>query len=97
MPTRSVRLASDEQEAKHGTKEIELAEEIERTQIRQESAEDRGKRDAAAQARHLEIRQRRKRRQGEEPQAGDRDRSFGGAQEGREGPSQEETLVLLVL
>ena len=47
------------------------------------------------QARRSKERQGRKGRQGEEPQAGNRHRALQGAQEGQEGPAQEEVGELM--
>src|SRR6186997_2551418 len=53
--------------------------------LRQGRKQDRRERDAPSQARYAAQRPERTRRQGEEPQAGDRDRALGSPQEGREG------------
>src|SRR6266436_4729440 len=63
-----------------------------KTQIRPQRRQGRRKRNAPLQARHGEKRSRRKRRQGEKPQAGDRHRSVEGPQEGQEGPAQDQAL-----
>src|SRR5439155_4235847 len=68
----------------HGCEEEVVA----RQKIRQERAEEREERRAPREAGHAQVGQGSP-PQGEESQAGDRDRTVRGAQEGSEGPAQE--------
>src|ERR1700730_5019531 len=63
-------------------------EEIWQTEIQPSREQGRGTGDASTETRHVAERQGRERRQGEESQAGDRDRTIGGPQERKEGPAQ---------
>jgi hypothetical protein len=67
----------------HGTTEI-----CEQSKIWKGGGQEREERDAPREKRHAEVRTRRKRRNGQEPEAGDCDRSFRSPQERRESPSQ---------
>ena len=57
-------------------------------EVREESERESRAGDARAEARHAQ--ERRVGQDGEEPQAGDRDRTFGGAQSRREGAKEKE-------
>ena len=61
-------------------------------EVRQGGKQERGERDAAGEARHFAFGERRQGREGHKPQAGDCDRPFGSAQEGREGSSKKVQL-----
>jgi hypothetical protein len=73
-------------------KEVIGTKEIVGTQIQQGSEQDGCERDAQTEARDAEVRPRRQRRKSEEPQTGDRDRAFGGTQEGRQGSEKKSRL-----
>ena len=75
---------------RHGGQEEEHLTQVEQASVWQGSEQERRERDAPAQERDIAARKERSRRQGEEPQAGGRDRALGGAEEGGEGATQEE-------
>jgi hypothetical protein len=58
---------------------------VEWTQVQSRREQERQECDASSEARNPSSREEGAWRQGEEPEAGDRDRALGGAQEGREG------------
>src|SRR5438067_759886 len=66
------------------------------SQVREGREQERRECDAASEARHVEARQERSWRQGEEPQASDRHRALGGAKKGREGAPQAHVAQTLV-
>jgi hypothetical protein len=74
----------------HGNAEEEHAKKIDRAQVREGRWQERGERDEEARERHAAERERRERWEGDEQKAGDRHRTFGGAQEGREGAVEAE-------
>ena len=88
---------SFEEELYAGNKEIVSSKEVVGEKVQQGSQQDGGQRDAAQEARDAEVRPGRQGRNGEEPQAGNRDRAIGGAQERREGPEKESGLRNLTL
>src|SRR5512142_2060160 len=59
-------------------------------EVREEGSEQGQARDARAEARNAQVRPVRK--EGHQPEAGDRDRPLGGAQGGSEGPEEEGRL-----
>jgi hypothetical protein len=75
-------------EVNHGTTEI-----FWKSKIRHGCGQEREERDAPKEEGHAEIRTRRKRRNREEPEAGDCHRSVGSPPERREGPSQERGVM----
>ena len=75
-------------EVDHGTAEI-----CEQSEIWKGGGQEREERDRPKEKRHAEVRTRRKRRNGQEPEAGDCDRSFRSPQERRESPSQEGSVA----
>ena len=66
----------------------------ERSEVQQGSKQERQECHAPSQAGHPPAWQGGTRRQGEEPQAGDRDRTLGGTKEGSEGPGRSEEQVV---
>src|SRR5688500_8227977 len=66
----------------------EVREEIRKSEVRARSEQDRRERNASPQEGDAEERAWRQGRQGEEPQAGDRDRSLRGTKQGREGSAK---------
>jgi hypothetical protein len=63
---------------------------VERAKVQQVGKQAGEECDASAEKRHAQARQVRARRQGKEPQAGNRHRSLGGAEEGRQSAAEEE-------
>ena len=68
----------------------EVRRKIRKSEVWTRSEQDRRECNASPQEGHAQERPWRQGRNGEEPEAGDRDRSLGGAEEGREGPAQEQ-------
>ena len=71
-----------------GQKEVRAK--IRKSEVWTRSEQDRRECNASPQEGHAEERPWRQGRNGEEPEAGDRDRSLRGAEERREGPAQEQ-------
>ena len=71
---------------RHGSKA--KSPEIEWQEVQRWCEQKRRKCDAPTQTRDAETREERSWREGEEPQAGDRHRTFGGPEKGREGAEQ---------
>jgi hypothetical protein len=74
----------------HGNAEKEHTKKIERTQVRECGEQACRERDEEAQEGHAAQWEGGERREGYEQKAGDSDRTFGGAQEGREGAGETE-------
>src|SRR5581483_2773613 len=72
-----------------GAEEVGRSKEVRTPKVRESGQQAREERDASAEERHAQARQERPRRQGEEPQAGDRDRALGSAEERGKGSAQE--------
>jgi hypothetical protein len=70
--------------------EEDILAEVEWPEIQQGGKQEREECDAPSQEWHAPAGEVGPRRQGEEPQAGDRHRAVGGPEEGREGPEEEE-------
>src|SRR5665213_512557 len=77
----------------HGNTEEEHAQKDEPTEVREGSRQACGERHEKAEEGHAAERQGWKGGKGEEPQAGDRNRTFRGAKEGRQGAVQTEVIV----
>jgi hypothetical protein len=77
-----------------GQKEVRA--QIRQSQVWARSEQDRRECDASPQEGHAQERAWRQGRKGEEPEAGDRDRSLRSAEEGREGPAKEQLAKELV-
>ncbi|HTX14343.1 MAG TPA: hypothetical protein VMD77_03530, partial [Candidatus Baltobacteraceae bacterium] len=71
------------------------SEEADHGKVRESGRQKRSKRDASQKTRNVAVREGRKRRQGEKPQASDRHRPFGGAEEGRKGSAEKIQLAVL--
>src|SRR5215467_3141233 len=67
---------------------------IETQEVQPRSQQDRGERHAPAEARHATSREARQGRQGQEPEAGHRDRVVRGAAEGKEGATEKAAEVI---
>ena len=67
----------------------EVRTQIRKSEVRPRSEQECRECDASPQEGHVAQRTWRQGRQGEEPEAGNRDRTLRGAKKGREGPSQE--------
>ena len=67
----------------------EVRGQVRKSDVRPRSEQERRDGDASPQEGHAQARAWRQGREGEEPQAGDRDRPLRGAEEGREGSAQE--------
>jgi len=91
VPTLPHNFITKLQEGFYASKE-EGFPEIGRPQVWASCQQASGERHAPQEARHVEVRQGREGRHGEEPQAGDRHRALGGSKKGSQG-SQEESRM----